>query len=70
MSNYQPHWDLTTIPDGPFNSERGRRHALKGSQQSNMKLRPCDQCGNALNATQRRKPCPNCGHTHPRKAAK
>lgn len=26
---YSPNWDLTTIPDDAFESERGRRHSLK-----------------------------------------
>lgn len=29
MSNYQPHWDLSTIPDELWNSENGKRCAAK-----------------------------------------
>jgi rubrerythrin len=67
MSNYQPHWDLTTIPDPEWSSEHGRRQRAKGPQATYQVLKPCNQCGAPLNATQRRKPCPECGHSHSRK---
>ena len=68
MSNYQPHWDLSTIPDPEWNSENGRRNRARGPAATNVNIQPCSQCGRPLNATQRRKPCPACGHVHPRSA--
>lgn len=29
MSDYQPHWDLSTIPESAWNSENGRRNFRK-----------------------------------------
>lgn len=66
MSNYQPHWDLTTIPDAEFKSEHGRRQRLKGPPATHQVLKACKSCGISLNSTQRRRPCPVCGYKHPR----
>ncbi len=63
---YSPDWDLATIPEPEWNSENGRRQRAKAPAATNIKLKPCAKCGEPLNATQRRKPCPNCGYTHPR----
>jgi hypothetical protein len=67
MSNYQPHWDLSAIPDAEFRSEHGRRNRAKAPRAPNVKLKPCAKCETPLNASQRRKPCPKCGYVHPRK---
>lgn len=71
MSNYQSHWDLTTIPDEQWASEHGRRQRAKAA--TYQVIKPCNgtqsngkPCNTLLNATQRRKPCPSCGYTHPR----
>lgn len=68
MSNYQDHWDLSTIPDAKLNSEVGRRRRSKAPAATYSVIKPCDKCGVSLNTTERRKPCPNCGYTHPRSA--
>lgn len=67
MSNYQPHWDLSTIPEPEWNSEHGRRNRAKGPAVTSQKFKPCSGCGNLLNATQARKPCLYCGRWHSRK---
>jgi len=66
--NYTIHWDLSTIPTDLWNQENGRRQRAKAPAATNEKLLPCagKGCGWPLNATQRRKPCPNCGYKHPR----
>jgi hypothetical protein len=61
MSNYQPHWDLSTIPDEAFASENGRRNRAKAPRAPNLKLEPCGQCGKQLSARERRRACPKCG---------
>jgi hypothetical protein len=66
MSNYQPHWDLSTTPDPEFRSEHGRRNRAKAPAATNVKLGPGGRCGKLLNATERRKPCPNCLFKHKR----
>lgn len=67
MSNYQPHWDLSTIPDDLLHSEVGRRRRLKGPAITRQNVKPCTSCGKQLNATQRRTACPNCSYIHPRR---
>lgn len=61
MSIYRPSWDLTTIPDEPFESEAGRRRRAKGPRVTRQKLEPCIHCGESLNARQRRGKCIKCG---------
>lgn len=64
---YNSNWDLSTIPDDEFRSENGRRQRAKAPAATNVNLQKCaNGCGTELNATQRRKPCPKCGYTHPR----
>jgi hypothetical protein len=63
---YSPQWDLSTIPEPEWKSENGRRQRAKAPAATYIKLKPCAKCGESLNVTQRRKPCPNCGYTHPR----
>lgn len=53
---YSPNWDLTTIPDLEFASERARRVAAKRVYQP--KLAACPKCGQMLSARQRRYRCP------------
>ncbi len=67
MSNYQTHWDLSTIPEREWNSENGRRQRAKAPAVTYQNLKPCTSCGQPLNSTQRRKPCPNCEYVHPRR---
>lgn len=67
MTKYTPQWDLGTIPADKLHSEVGRRRrSVQGPASPNIKLRPCQSCGEPLTATQRRKKCPACGYTHPR----
>lgn len=63
---YSHLWDLSTIPSDLLNQEVGRRRRAAGPTATYQKLRPCDNCKTPLNATQRRKPCPECGYKHPR----
>lgn len=63
---YNTYWDLSSIPEPEWNREHGRRNRAKGPTATNVKLKPCAECGTQLNATQRRKPCPKCGYVHPR----
>lgn len=60
---YNHHWDLTTIPDDKFASERGRRNQAKRG--STAKLSPCVGCATSLTARQRRAACPECGKMQP-----
>jgi len=62
MSHYTRDWELNTIPARKWASEHGRRIRARATKPPNIKLAPCSQCGEQLNATQRRKPCPKCGH--------
>lgn len=55
---YSPEWDLTSIPDSIFASERARRIAAKRKKFGPLKLEPCATCGRILGARDRRHPCP------------
>jgi hypothetical protein len=55
---YSPEWDLSSIPDPIFASERARRVAAKRKKFGAVKLAPCKDCGRLINARQRRYPCP------------
>lgn len=67
MKRYQPDWDLTSIPDDVFQSERGRRNRMKQGLPPNLKLKPCKGCQALLSATQRRQRCPDCGFVNVRR---
>ena len=67
MSEYKPSWDLSTIPDDVWASERGRRNRARQPQTQAMKLKACKGCGLALGAVERRRPCPNCGAVNTRR---
>lgn len=58
VATYQPEWDLSTIPDQVFKSEAARRSRPRAP---NQVLKDCAKCGTPLNATERRKACPQCG---------
>lgn len=68
--DYKEYWDLSTIPTDKFKSEYARRTRALAPHAPNINLQPCEgkngKCGEMLTATQRRKPCPLCGYTHPR----
>lgn len=68
--DYKPTWDLSTIPAAEWNSENGRRQRAKGPPVTRENIQPCVSCGRNLNATQRRKPCPECSYVHPRSVSK
>lgn len=55
---YSPEWDLSSIPDPVFASERARRVAAKRKKFGQPKIAPCKDCGRLINARQRRFPCP------------
>jgi len=55
---YSPEWDLSSIPERVFASERARRVAAKRKKFGAVKLAPCKDCGRLINARQRRYPCP------------
>lgn len=59
--DYRPTWNLPSIPSDVWNSENGRRVRPVGSPATYIKLAPCKECGEILNATQRRRACPKCG---------
>lgn len=61
--SYRETWNLST---SEFKSEHERRNRAMQTHSPNQKLQPCRFCGKQLNATQRRKPCPDCGHKEPR----
>lgn len=66
---YSPLWDLSTVPSDLLHQEVGRRRRAAGPAATYLKMRPCDNCKAPLNATERRKPCPECGHKHPRQGS-
>jgi hypothetical protein len=55
---YSPEWDLSSIPDSVFASERAKRVAAKRKTFGRPKIAPCESCGRLINARQRRFPCP------------
>ncbi len=62
MTVYTPDWDLKTIPDDKFASERGRRNrARQGTRSLRIILEPCIHCAEPLGVRQRRGACPMCG---------
>lgn len=63
---YNHLWDLATIPSDLLNQEVGRRRRAAGPAVTYEKKEPCANCKTPLNATQRRKACPECGYKHPR----
>lgn len=67
--DWKPSWNLTSIPGPELYKEVGRRRRAGAPAVTNEKLKPCAHCSKPLNATQRRKPCPDCGYTHPRGSA-
>lgn len=59
--DWRPTWDLTTIPDKEFNSERGRRLAEKRPAPAvPKKLRPCPLCAKPFGARELREHKPRC----------
>lgn len=59
--DWKPTWDLTTIPDPEFNSERGRRLAEQRSTPAvPKKLRPCPYCAEEFGARDLRVHIPRC----------
>lgn len=58
VMQYSPEWDLSSIPEPIFASERARRVAAKRKKFGPVKLAPCKDCGRLINARQRRYPCP------------
>lgn len=58
---YSERWDLTTIPEREFNSERGRRLAVQRKTPAvPKKLRPCSMCGGEFGAREMLKHIPRC----------
>jgi len=57
--DWTPEWDLSTIPDKLFLSERARRNAAKRTKPTRLNLQPCPKCGKVMNSRQRRYPCPS-----------
>jgi hypothetical protein len=55
---YSPEWDLSSIPDAIFASERARRVAAKRKKFGPLKIALCEDCGRAISARERRFPCP------------
>ncbi len=55
---YSPEWDLSSIPERIFASERARRIAAKRKKFGPVKIALCETCGRAINARERRFPCP------------
>jgi len=55
---YSPEWELSSIPDPIFASERARRVAAKRKKFGAVKLAHCQTCGRLINARQRRFACP------------
>ena len=61
VSNYQTHWDLSTVPVDKWASENGRRQRAKAPARTYVKLAPCKGCKYLLTAVERRLPrCPYC----------
>jgi hypothetical protein len=58
VMQYSLGWDLSSIPESIFASERARRVAAKRKKFGAVKLAPCTNCGRLINARQRRYPCP------------
>ena len=58
VMQYSPAWDLSSIPESIFASERARRVAAKRKKFGQPKIAPCKDCGRLINARQRRFPCP------------
>lgn len=55
---YSPEWDLSSIPDSVFASERAKRVAAKRKKFGPLKITLCATCGRTINARERRFPCP------------
>lgn len=55
---YSPEWDLSSIPERMFASERARRVAAKRKKFGPLKIAPCETCGREISARERRFPCP------------
>jgi hypothetical protein len=55
---WSPEWDLSSIPEDKFKSERARRQVAKRKTVGNTRLGPCRKCGRMLTTRQRRLPCP------------
>lgn len=55
---YSPEWDLSSIPERIFASERARRVAAKRKKFGPLKITLCETCGRAISARERRFPCP------------
>ena len=55
---YSPEWDLSSIPERVFASERARRVAAMRKKFGPLKIAPCETCGREISARERRFPCP------------
>lgn len=59
--DWRPTWNLRSIPDDKFNSERGRRLAEKRATPAvPKKLRPCPYCSKEFGAREMRIHVPRC----------
>ena len=61
MINYQPDWDLNSIPPEVMISHIGRWRRRHARRAPNEKFEPCPGCEMLINARQRRAGCPWCG---------
>jgi predicted RNA-binding Zn-ribbon protein involved in translation (DUF1610 family) len=69
VTDYEPGWNLRSIPDQALWSEIGRRRAAQSRPRARITA-PCVGCGLRLGVAERRKPCPECGARQPRATAK
>ena len=59
--DWRPSWNLRSIPDDLFNSERGRRLAKNRKTPAvPKKLRPCPHCSKEFGARELRAHLPKC----------
>jgi hypothetical protein len=65
VTDWEPTWDLTTVPAKEFNSEAGRRRGAYAHNKPKV-MRPCVGCGLNLGAREQRQPCVGCGVRQPK----
>ena len=65
MTEYDPSWELESVPDKELWSEVGRRRSAQSTPKP-KKTEPCVGCGLMLGVVERRGKCYSCGASQPR----